>query len=278
MKQTKNKYNFNLRKIKKVGKYIRNYNIRNCKLIECNNDNKKVFFKPIKERRKVKTKETNRVESKSGKGIATEFVNNYEALFYEINDNDDVMKVLHDIEGSIDNNAINDLILVTETTLGLVLAKIKPGKHDPFIYITFDNIKKGPETLITYIVPLLRSCISHNQISLLLFLARLMPRIEDKLGNSASIKSYRISALNSIFLKIFDCFIINNFGHHLQKYNFQFKFMKGSGTDLCIWTVIETIYSYLSKGSLKADSKLLETHIPTIFLSMLLKNYRSREA
>jgi hypothetical protein len=72
--------------------------------------------------------------------------------------------------------------------------------------------------------------------------------IKDKMGRIDVSKNYRLIALSSLVLKIFDWVILLLFGTTLGLDDLQFAYQPGASTTMCTWAVAETILYFLRNG------------------------------
>ena len=141
------------------------------------------------------------------------------------------------------------LHIVNEDTMKAAIGKLKNEKLDPYTELTTECFKEGPQILMTLFAHFFQACHVHEYIRDDLLIARMVHLIKDRNGNISSMDNYRSIALSSIFFKIWDWVILLVYGDKLETGSMQFGFQKESGTELCTWTLLESIEYYVNRGS-----------------------------
>ena len=95
----------------------------------------------------------------------------------------------------------------------------------------------------------MKSFLVHGHVTYFLLLATLVPIIKDKLASIDSSKNYRSIAISSLVLKILDWVIIILYGSLIGIDDLQFAYQPGVSTNMCTWTVIETINYFTRNNS-----------------------------
>ena len=243
MKKTKNLYHIMIRRVKRLESYI-----TNCKMVDGSAKNEDII-KTIKDSRKLKNKTTNNVDGQSGSKVASLFAKKYEDLFNSVDDVVEMEKVKAELEEKIDNSDKKALSLITEDLVIDAISRLKSSKSDPCTSLSTDCFKGAPYILSSALVQLFKACITHNYIPGEVLVAKIIPLLKDENGDVCSADNYRSIALSSIFLKIWDWMVIILYGEKLQSDELQFGFQKWSGTEVCTWTLLETIDYYIQRGS-----------------------------
>ena len=126
---------------------------------------------------------------------------------------------------------------------------------------------------------------------LFLLVCTLVPIVKDRLGDKSSSDNYRVIAISSLLLKIFDWIILLLHGDSLDTSDLQFGFQTGSSTLMCTWVASEVISYYnrhrtsvycclldLKKAFDKVKfstlfTKLLDNGMPKLFVRLLIMMY-----
>ena len=106
-----------------------------------------------------------------------------------------------------------------------------------------------PNILYDHLAAIIKSFLIHGHVSTFLLIATLVPIIKDKLGSQTSSKNYRLIAIRSLVLKIFDWVTLALFGATLGLDDLQYAYQSNASTTMCTWLVIETVGYFLRNGS-----------------------------
>ena len=116
--------------------------------------------------------------------------------------------------------------LNTKTTPALikeVISKLKNDKTDPLYHFNSDCMKNAPPILCELLAKLFRTYLILGHISSVIIpLIPLILVIKDKLGDISSSNNYRLIALGSLILNIFDWIILIIRGDKLSTDELQF--------------------------------------------------------
>ena len=290
MKKTRNQYHATVRRVKKIGTYI-----DNCRILDGTSKNDDLFAS-IRKSRKEKSGAASSINGKNGIKAAEIFAEKYEELFNSVKDEKDVEKVHGQMNDLINDEYESALNMISEDVIREAINRLKPEKTDPFSNLTTDFLKNAPDLLISALVSFYRSCAVHEYIPEELLIAKVIPLIKDVNVNASSPDNYRSICLSSIFLKIWDWVIILLYGDRLHAPELQFGFQRLSGTEMCSWTLIESISYYLNRGSkvyvtfmdcskafdkVKHSTlfqKILDAKVHPIFARLLMYSYQNQYA
>ena len=89
----------------------------------------------------------------------------------------------------------------------------------------------------------------HGHVTDMLLMSSLVPIVKDKLGDLCSSDNYRLKAISSLILKIFDWVLIILSGDKLQLDDLQFGYQESCSTNMCTWLAVETIDHFMRNGS-----------------------------
>ena len=285
MKTTRNKYHYQIRKIKKSEEIIRKHKLLNA----CINGNADIF-QEIKKMRRHTPQVATSLDGKEG-NVSNSFKQIYEKLYNSVDDRAECDLLDLEINEKISHSQLHEVNKVTPSIIKTSASSLSNGKSDPVYSYSSDCIRHGTEFLFEMLAVAFQSFLIYGHLTLFLLLATLIPIIKDKLGSINSSKNYRSIAISSLILKLFDWIIINLYGPLLSLDNLQFAYQEGCSTTMCTWSVVETIGYFKRNGSdiytccmdmSKAFDlvrhgllfrKLLEAGIPPIILRLLLFIY-----
>ena len=124
----------------------------------------------------------------------------------------------------------------------------------------------------------------------MLLLCALIPIVKDNVKSKLESSNYRLIAISSLVLKLFDLVFLELFTRNLDVSSLQFGFQKASSTTLTTWTLTESINFFVNRGSpvylclldltkafdhVKLDSlfQKLSERIPAIFVRFFIYTY-----
>ena len=285
MKTTRNKYHYQVRKVKKSEDEIRKY-----KLLDACLNGSSDLFKEIKRMRKHAPQIASSIDGKDGNASDT-FKDIYSKLYNSVDDKIECELLMTEINDQITHAQLHEVNMVTPNIIKDSAKNLSNSKSDPVYAYSSDCIKHGTDYLYEMLAVAFQSYLIHGHMTLFLLLATLIPIIKDKLGSINSSKNYRSIAISSLILKLFDWIIINLFGGLLSLDDLQFAYQARCSTTMCTWSITETIGYFKRNGSdvytccmdmTKAFDlvrhgvlfrKLLDAGIPPIFLRLLLFIY-----
>ena len=291
MKKTRNRLHYQIRKCKRVEKFIKNKKlVENC--LEGEND----IFAEIKRQRGKETEESVTIDGADGANIPNKFADVYEELYNRENDRNNLEEILNNINNNIGNEANIEIEKINPALIKEALKKIKSNKSDPLYDFSSDFLKSAPDILYDHLATIIRSFLVHGHVSNFLLLATMVPIVKDKLSDLNSSSNYRSIAISSLILKLLDWIIILNYGHLLRLDELQFGFQKNNSTSLCSWMVYETIDIYIRNGNIvygalmdctkafdtvqhsKLFKKMLDANVPPVVIRLLLNIYTMQSA
>lgn len=291
MKQSKNRFHYQIRKCRRVENYLKNN-----KIIENCLENDTDLFKEIKRQRSNANVDEVTIDGAEGDDIPDKFATIYKELFNRSKDDEKIEAMKVQIEDELGNDDLIEIERINSNTIKEAMDKIKSSKSDSIYDFSSDFLKNGPDILHDHLANILKAFAVHGHVTEDLLMATLVPLVKDKLGDLCSSKNYRSIAISSLILKLLDWVIIMNYGHLLKCSDFQFGFQQFSNTSLCSWLVYETIDQYLRNGSIvygclldctkafdtvehsKLFAKLLEAKVPKVIIRMLIFIYRMQTA
>ena len=185
MKKTRNVYHFQFRKCKKAENAI----IKNKLLDACINGNGDIF-KEIKKLRKSKPNVATSMDGEK-EDIPGHFKNIFEDVYNSANDQDDLKKVLIEVEAKISETSLSDVDLVTPEIVEQATKNLNESKSDPQLNFSSDCLKHATKELFEKLSAVIKCFLIHGHVTYFLLLATLVPIIKDKLGSLNLSKNYR---------------------------------------------------------------------------------------
>ena len=180
--------------------------------------------------------------------IPGHFKNIFEDVYNSANDQDDLKKVLIEVEAKISETSLSDVDLVTPEIVEQATKNLNESKSDPQLNFSSDCLKHATKELFEKLSAVIKCFLIHGHVTYFLLLATLVPIIKDKLGSLNSSKNYRTIAISSLILKLLDWIILILFGSKLGIDDLQFAYQPGVSANMCTWTVVETVSYFLRNG------------------------------
>ena len=290
MKSTRNQYHYAIRRVKQQESKIR----KDQMLQDCLNGKINDILKHIKNSRKNKSSYAENIDGISGSNnISSHFQSIYKDIFNQ-HTSDRINTILQDINNSIHNSDTQELDKITDELIKNIITNLKFGKSDELYDWGTDALKYGVDLVSPHFRNLFRGFLVHGHISQFFLSCALIPIVKDQRSSKLSSDNYRLIAISSLLLKIFDYIILSLYGPNFVSDTLQFGFQKGSSTTQCSWTLIETINYFTNRGSsmfvclldlskafdaIKHDKLFLKLkgHIPPIFLRLVIYIYAKQE-
>ena len=168
------------------------------------------------------------------------------------------------------------------------------NKNDSSFNWKSDALKVGVDILAEPICDLLSSLIIHGHIPKVFLLCSLVPIVKDNNESKLSSSNYRLIAISSLILKLFDHILLEFSNPGLNPSHHQFGFQRGLSTSLCTWTLTETVNYFRNRGSpifmclmdltkafdlvkLSVLFKKLSGKVAPIFIRFLICSYLNQE-
>ena len=141
---------------------------------------------------------------------------------------------------------------------------------------------------------MLKSFIIHGHIPKTFLAISLIPIVKDSNSSRLTSTNYRLIAISSLMLKLFDHVFIEIFEKNLIPSPYQFGFQKGSSTTMCTWVMTETVNYFRNRGSsvflclldlskafdlvkLPILFQKLRERIPPLFLRFIIYSYTNQQ-
>ena len=245
MKNTRNKYNYALRRIKRSESALRKDKF----VQDCLSGNVNNVLKEIKKMRN-QNRTSDIIDGKSGNAnIATHFKEKYSGIYNTHKDKDQVNIIRNNICGNISPTDISEINKINPDLLIKVINKMKLGKNDVSFDWRSNALKIGRNVLAPHLSALLRSFYVHGHVTDVLLKCALVPIVKDQNSSQSSSENYRAIAISSLIMKLIDYVIIELQPDAFTTSSYQFGFQSNSSTTLCSWALTETINNFTSSGS-----------------------------
>ena len=246
MKNTKNKFNYMLRKVRKREKHLRNDRF----ITECLNGKVNNVLSEIK-RSRQQNQVSSSMDGKSGsKNISDHFKNIYQELYNTHDDKDEILVINNRIESKINQSQDNILNKITPNLVSKIILRMKTGKNDVQYDWRSEAIKYANKIIAPILSVIFKFFLSHNHMSKPLLKSALVPIIKDSNLSHTASENYRAIAISSIIMKILDYVILELEPQAFNTSQYQFGFKAHTSTTLCSWAVTETTNYFTSRGGI----------------------------
>ena len=290
MKRTRNLYHYQYRKCKNAEERIKKDKL----LSACVNDSSDLF-KEIKALRKVNSVVATSIDGVSD-DIPEHFGQIYRNLYNSAEDGEKLIEVQARVESEVSIKHLDQVDKITPQLMRKAANKLKSSKADPMYTFSSDCFRNGCDLLYEHLALIMKSCVIHSHVCLVLLLSTLVPLVKDKLSSINTSKNYRSVAISSILLKLLDWVVILLDGNSLGLDELQFAYQAGSSTVMCTWAALETIDYFMKHGTevftcatdmskafdLTLHSlmftKMLNAGVCPIFVRLLIHVYSHQEA
>ena len=245
-KYTKHKYHWSINRVKKFEQEIRKSKF----LSECLDGKVNNILQDMKKLRGNNSHTPGSIDGLSNpKDIANHFKDLYQEIFNVHNDSDEVKVILDEINANMKPSDIEVVDKIDSDLIRKVVKNLLSDKNDPIFNFKSDAFKKGIDSLCDPLCDLIKSFIVHGHIPDIFLVCSLIPIIKDKRASSLSSDNYRLIAITSLILKLFDGVLLELYGDNLKPSALQFGFQRGQSTTMATWTLKETISYFRSHGS-----------------------------
>ena len=157
-----------------------------------------------------------------------------------------------------------------------------------------DAFKKGSDILAEPLCDIIKAFLVHGFAPEIFISCILVPIVKNNRASKSKSSNYRLIAISSLILKLFDKILLELFTMELTPSDHQFGFRKGSSTTFCTWTLLETINYYRNRGGpvyiclldltkafdLVRFSTLfnkLSDRLPAIFIRLIIFSYITQD-
>lgn len=239
-------YIYAIRRVRKQEQEIRNNNfIQAAARGDVNN-----ILKSLKSQRRPKSGLSNNIDNVQG---SDEISEHFRGLYSDIYNTHTDENSLIQIRNSIDQNIFRDdlacLNTITPELVMKLMKKLNCGKNDPAFNFKSDAFINSREILAVPLANLFKAFLTHGYISNIFLQCSLTPIVKNNRKSKSQSSNYRLIAISSIILKIIDLLILHLFSPDLKVDSLQFGFQTNSSTDLCSWTLRESVNYFVNRGS-----------------------------
>ena len=203
---------------------------------------KQAFWKEVKTMNAVNTALPNNIEDARGSNeIVDLWKKHYIDLF------NCLKKLNHDVNVTV-NDCFDD-VRISPQDIQEALKDLDKNKSCGSDGIYAEHLKYADIKLITLLSMNFTCMLVHGVIPESLIDVILIPVIKDKCGKISSKDNYRPIALASILSKVLEIILLNRMYVYIDTKPNQFGFKKKHSTDMCIYTMKESIERYKRLGS-----------------------------
>ena len=291
MKNCRNKYHYAVRRVRRHEKEIRKSKF----LSACLDGKVSDILHDIKASRKQSSKSSAVIDGISNKSdISDHFREIYSDIYNSQNDKDDLKSFIAENSANITDADLNIVDSITPSLVKTIIEKLNYNKNDSVFNWKSDALKHGVDSLALPLCDLLKALIIHGHIPKVFLVCSLVPIVKNSNASKISSTNYRLIAISSLLLKLFDHILLAVSGPQLIPSSLQFGFQKGLSTDMCTWTLTETVNYFRNRGSpiflclmdlTKAFDKVklsilfkkLSGKVPSILLRFLIFSYVNQD-
>ena len=244
-KFTKNKYHHAIRKLKVAEKEVRKSNLLNA----CLDGDVTDLCKEIKRSRGTGCKSAGSIDGVSDpKLISNHFRDIYSKVFNTHSDQDEVNDLIEENNRNIKQNDVEIVNKINPDLVKKMINSLHSDKNDSKYDFKSNALKVGVDILAEPFSDLLRSYLIHGHIPYIYLACSLIPIVKNSKESKLSSSNYRLIAITSLFLKLFDSILLDLFVVELKVSSMQFGFLKGSSTTMATWMMTETINYFTNRG------------------------------
>ena len=285
-RKVRHRYHYTIRHLRKFKQDIKNSNFLKAAADGKFND----ILKTLKIQRNGKSMNSNIIDNVTGeKDISTHFSNIYKGI-YNHHDEVDLVSLFDSVNEKVNELDKHWLQKITPECIKTLIGKLKIGKNDEFYDFKTEAFKYTSDIIAQSISKLFKSYLIHGHFPNIFLYCTLIPIVKNNSKSKAASDNYRLIAISSVLLKLFDLLFLHLFPFQMQVDTLQFGFQTGGSTDMCNWTLRETINYYINNGSpvylclldlrkafdhvkLNLLFKKLKSRLPGIFVRLILYTY-----
>ena len=245
MKYSRNQYHYAVRRVKNHESQL-----RKSKFIDaCLNNEVSDILKDIRKSRSTNSSHSRVIDGHNTKsGIADHFQHLYSDIYNIHNDKDEVQKFINENNAKIDQSDIDLVESISPDLLKKIIVKLSDNKNDSCWDWKSDALKLGVNSLAEPLCDLLCAMLIHGHIPKIFLLCNLIPIVKNNNESKLSSNNYRLIAISSLLLKLFDHVILELSHQNLIPSPQQFGFQSGVSTTMCTWSLTETINFFRNRG------------------------------
>lgn len=246
MRRTRASYHYAIRRVKKNEEQIIRNRIANCLL----HDPTRNFWSEIRKIRNKKPANCRIVDGCANvESVAHLFASQYKELFNSVSyDSHEMQNIVDSVEKSINCDMYGDCVMSCGDVRSAI-SRLKPHKNDNNGELSSDHFINAGDDLSAHIGFLFSAITSHGTVAHDFSLSTILPIPKIKNVSAVSSDNFRGIALSSIFVKIFENIVMQNYCDKLCTSELQFGFKKNSSTHMCSMILKETLAYYNSRNS-----------------------------
>ena len=246
MKHTRNQFHYAIRRVKRQEQELRKSKF----LSACLDGKVSDILHDIKSARNKNSKPSTVIDGHSESAdIAENFKDIYCKIYNTHNDKDDLKQFIDENNAKISDVDIQLVDSITPEMVKKFIRKFNNNKNDSTFNWKSDALKAGVDILADPLCDLLTSLILHGYIPKVFLVCSLVPIVKDNKESKLSSSNYRLIAITSLLLKLFDHILLEFSNTGLKPSHLQFGFQKGLSTSLCTWSLTETVNHFRNRGS-----------------------------
>ena len=175
------------------------------------------ILKEVKRLRGNSSKPTSNIDGQCHpQDISNHFKNLYQQIFNAHSDTDEVKTILDEINASLQPSDISIVDKITPDLIKLLIKNMASDKNDPMYEFKSNAFKEGVDSLCTPLCDTLKAFIIHGHIPDIFLVCSLIPIVKDSRASSMSSDNYRLIAITSLILKLFDGVLLELCGKDLK--------------------------------------------------------------
>ena len=242
---TKNKYHHAIRKLKAMEKEVRKSNLLNA----CLDGDVTDLCKEIKRTRGSGCKSAGSIDAISDpKLISNHFRNIYNKVYNTHTDKDEVNDLIEENNMKIKQSDIGVVNKITPELVKKSIESLHRDKSDSQYDFKSDAFKVGVYILAEPFSDVLKAYLIHGHIPYIYLACSLIPIVKNTKESKLSSSNYRLIAITSLFLKLFDSILLDLCVVELKVSSMQLGFQKGCSTTMATWLMTETINYFTNRG------------------------------
>ena len=208
------------------------------------------ILQDIKASRKQSSKSVGVIDGITNKSdISDHFREMYSEIYNSHNDQNELNNFIGENSAKISDADLAIVDSINPSMVKNIIRKFSNNKNDSFCNWKSDALKHGADSLSLPLCDLLKALITHGHIPKVFLVCSLVPIVKNNMASKMSSSNYRLIAITSLLLKLFDHILLEVSYPHLKPSNLQFGFQKGISTAMCTWQLTETINYFRNRGS-----------------------------
>ena len=245
MRHTRIKYHHAIKKVRR-----REAELRRSKFLEaCLNNEVSDILSDIKKDRTKNNRQSTVIDGhNSSDKIANHFKNVYSDIYNTHKDSDELNGFSRENSEKISQSDIDLVNTITPDLVKKLILKLSSNKNDSSFDWKSDALKVGVDALAAPICDLLCAMLIHGFIPKILLVCQLIPIVKNNKESKLSSSNYRLIAITSLLLKLFDHLVLELSHHDLKVSPHQMGFQTGLSTTMCTWSLVETINYFRNQG------------------------------